>query len=86
MLGWTPYEYYTSSPYEIVAASEGLFDKMQVEAWNLRLASYRIHQSLVTKPVSIEEYWPMDNKKKDAEKSIMTRETYAEIKKAHNLK
>lgn len=87
MLGWTPFEYYTSSPYEVFAACEGYFDKMDIEAQNLRLASYRIHQSLVTKPVSIEKYWPLRGDKVQTEdKIIMTRDMYAEIKKAHNLK
>lgn len=60
---------------------------MDIEARNLRFASYRIHQSLVTKPLSIEEYWPLKgDKPKQAEKKVMTREMYAEIKKAHKLK
>lgn len=59
---------------------------MELEAQNFRLASYRIHQSLVTKPLRIEEYWPLKGDKKPTEEKItMTREMYAEIKKAHNL-
>lgn len=86
MLGWTPYEYYTSSPYEVVAACEGYFDKMELEKANLRFASYRIHQSLVTKPLSLEKYWPLKGDKPKTEKIVMTRDMYDEIKKAHNLK
>lgn len=60
---------------------------MELEKENLRMASYRIHQSLVTKPLKIEEYWPLKgDKPKQTEKIEMTRELYAEIKKAHNLK
>jgi hypothetical protein len=59
---------------------------MELEAQNFRLASYRIHQSLVAKPVPIEEYWPLKgDKKKPTEKIVMTRDIYAQIKKAHNL-
>jgi hypothetical protein len=52
----------------------------------LRWASYRIHQSLVEKPVRIEEFWPLWNDKKpEDEKLIMTKEMYDQIKKIHNL-
>ena len=87
-LGWKPYEYYTSSPYEFFAASEGYFDKMDNGANNLRVASYRIHQSLVKEPVKIEEFWPLwgDKKVKPDDKLIMTPELYQKIKKIYNLK
>ena len=84
-MGWKPYEYYTSSPYEFFAASEGYFDKKDLEAANLRFASYRIHQSLVQKPLSLEDYWPLEKKKPD-EKVVMTKEMYGQIKKSYNLK
>lgn len=82
----TPYEYYTSSPYEFYAACEGYFDKIDIEAGMLRIASYRIHQSLVTKPLSISEYWPLrGDKKPESERIVMTPEMFEGIKKIHNL-
>ena len=61
---------------------------MDNEANNLRFASYRIHQSLVEKPLKIEEFWPLwgDKKVKPDDKLIMTPELYQQIKKIHNLK
>lgn len=48
------------------------------------MASYRIHQSLVQKPLSLEDFWPIDgDKERSNDRLIMTREMYAEIKKAH---
>lgn len=85
-LGWKPYEYYTCSPYDFFAASEGYFDKMDNQAADIRWASYRIHQSLVEKPLKIEEFWPLwGDKKKDDDKLVMTKEMYDQIKKIHNL-
>jgi hypothetical protein len=66
--------------------SEGYFDKMDSLAQMIRIGSYRIHQSLVKKPLKIEDFWPLWGDKKHAsEKFVMSREMYAEIKKAHNL-
>ena len=78
-LGWKPYEYFTSSPYEFFAASEGYFDKEDLAAANLRLASYRIHQSLVEKPLKIEDFWPLWGDKKTEDKLIMTPELYRQM-------
>lgn len=59
-----------------------------MEAESLRWASYRIHQSLVEKPLKIEDFWPLwgDKKKAPDEIPVMTKEMYDEIKKIHNLK
>ena len=86
-MGWKPYEYYTSSPYEFFAACEGYFDKRDIEVKNLRWASYRIHQSLALKPLSLEDFWPLaGDKQKEGDQLVMTKEMYEEIKKIHKLK
>jgi hypothetical protein len=58
------------------------------EAALMRIASYRIHQSLVQKPLSIKEYWPLpsDKNQRGRYKIIMNKEMCAEIKKDHKLK
>jgi hypothetical protein len=85
-LGWKPKEYYLSSPYEFFAACEGYFDKIEHNASMLRLASYRIHQSLVGKDaLKISDYWPLSSDKPIEQKRIVvTKEKIAEILAFHN--
>lgn len=60
---------------------------MEEEASMQRIASYRIHQSLVQKPFTITEYWPLPSDKKQSRDTFyMTPEMLQKIKKAHNLK
>ena len=60
---------------------------MDLQANNLRLASYRIHQSLVEKPLKLEDFWPLwGDKKAVSDKLIMTPELYEQIKGIHKLK
>jgi len=52
-----------------------------------RLASFRLHQSLVDKPLSIEEYWPIRGDKSiDSEPIFVDHEMLAKIKRIHKLK
>jgi len=52
-----------------------------------RLASFRLHQSLVDKPLSIEEYWPIGSDKiKDSEPISVDAEMLAKIKRIHKIK
>ena len=50
----------------------------------LRIASYRIHQSLVEKPLSLDDYWKIDEVK-EMDEMIMTPDLFNEIKKKHGL-
>jgi len=65
---------------------------MDSQAQQLRLSSYRIHQSLVEKPLSIQEFWPIWGDKKHEQDKFIWGETkeearafYELVKKAHNL-
>jgi hypothetical protein len=52
-----------------------------------RIAAYRIHQSLVEKPLTIEKFWPSRNDViKPKERISMDQDMYEAIKKAHNIK
>lgn len=85
MLGWKPYEYYTSSPYEFFCASEGFLDKMEIEARNHRNTAGIIYASMGGKE-KIEKIWPLwGDKKPSADNFVMTPEMYEAIKKAHGL-
>jgi len=59
-----------------------------MRAQMMRLASYRIHQSLVEKPVSIEDYWPLasDGEKEIQEPISIDADMLAKIKRIHKLK
>lgn len=51
----------------------------------LRMASYRIHQSLVQKPLRIKDYWPLptDNDEKDNVRYVVDNDMLERINKAH---
>lgn len=55
----------------------------------MRIASYRIHQSLVQKPLRLTEYWPLylDKSHQEAEQKFeqLTQEEYENIKKLHGI-
>lgn len=81
------YEYYTNLPYTNYCKMIGYNDKAESEAAMLRIASYRIHQSLVQKPLKIQEYWPLPSDKKvSRDVRIMTPEQLEKIKKRWGLK
>jgi len=51
-----------------------------------RFAAYRIHQSLVQKPLSIDKFWPLRSDKKiTQDKIVMDNDMMAMIIKAHGL-
>lgn len=54
----------------------------------MRVASFRIHQSLVEKPLTIEDFWPIDGNQIDEEQNelIMPDELIEQVLNAHNLK
>jgi len=92
VLGWTPYVYYTCSPYEFHCACEGYFIKVEHQAQLHRFSAYRIHQSLVQKPLSLSNFWPLKGDEKEAvtytwgESKEEAIEMWAAIKNAHGLK
>ena len=60
---------------------------MEFYAKMLRIGFYRIHESLVQKPVSIEAFWRIDGNAETKETiAPLTKEEYEEIKKIHGLK
>lgn len=71
-LGWTPYQYWTSSPYEFHAACEGYLVKERKQAELLRQIGYNIWMGGRTKKdqkVFVEDWLPLstdvsDNKKR----------------------
>ena len=51
----------------------------------MRTASYRIHQSLVEKPLSINEYWPIDGfEVEEIEPAVIDADLINKIRKIHN--
>lgn len=87
MLGWTPYEYYTSLPIEFYAAAEGYQMRQSEQAKILRFASFRLAECMIgSKAVgSIEKFWPMEQT--DSVKiEPMTKERYEAILERHKIK
>lgn len=60
-LGWTPREYYTSSPYEFYAACEGYSDKMEQDSLSIRMLAH-ITMGLNGSKQKIENVWPLRKK------------------------
>lgn len=69
---------------------KGYEERTESEASMLRIASYRIHQSLVQKPLKINDYWPLPSDKKvNKEVRYMRPEMLTairNIKKVHKIK
>lgn len=65
----------------------GYEERIETDAAMMRIASYRIHQSLVEKPLTIQKYWPLPSDKSQSRDTyFMTKEMLEKIKKAHKLK
>lgn len=58
-LGWTPHTLLTSTPEQFYYACQGYFAKLERDEQVARMASWRIHQSLVPKALSIDKFWPI---------------------------
>jgi hypothetical protein len=67
--------------------AEGYYDKVDRYTKIGRLLSFRLHQSLVEKPLKLEEYMPMfgDDLIAKKEAPIITQELYNQIKKRYKL-
>lgn len=87
-MGWRPRDYYEAAPYEVFASVEGYVAKLNREVSNQRFAAYRIHQSMVEKPLSIEKFWPLptDAETEDSDVVVMTPEMLKQIKESHGLR
>lgn len=86
-LGWTPYQYYTSSPYEFLAASEGYFDKQDRLERLVRKQTLFVIASNGAKVKRESDLWEVfGDKQVIQDKLVMTKELLAEIKKKHNIK
>jgi len=87
-LGWTPYEYYTSTPMEFYAACLGYLNKEKKAAKLLRFAAFRISESMAgSKAVGpIEKFWPMDGDKVRNPAKEMTPDRIKAIFERHKIK
>lgn len=85
-IGLKPREYYLLDPYEFYCIVEGFMTKRKNEIEVARFAAYRIHQSLVEKPVQIDKFWPMADKVEEIEDIEMTPEMLDDIKKTFNVR
>ena len=74
------FEYYTNSPYTNFCKLEGYLDKRREQVEIERFAAWRIHQSLVPKPLSIDKFWPVAGERKEREKIVVDIEMWNKIK------
>lgn len=65
----------------------GYEDRQEDQASLLRFGFFRTHQSLVQKPLSIREFWPLPSDKKTGRDIIKlpSHELMEQIKRDHNL-
>jgi hypothetical protein len=61
---------------------------MKDEAAIQRFAAYRIHQSLVEKPLTIERFWPLDNREPEKTTIVMEEGFWERLRtqNKHNIK
>lgn len=83
VLGLSEYEFFTNSPYVNYCKWKGYNDRFESEASLQRTASWRIHQSLVQKPLTLREFWPLPSDKKNQRDIILppSKEKIEEIRK-----
>lgn len=75
------FEYYTNTPYTNFCKLEGYLDKEKKILEVQRFAAWRIHQSLVSKPLSINKFWPIDGEQKQEKtKLVVDMELWKQIK------
>lgn len=80
-------EYYTNLPYTNFCKWKGYEEAQDNHDIKLGTASYMIHRSLVSKPVTFKEYWPFQpDTKKETVTVTMSREMRDKIKAAHKIK
>jgi len=73
-------------PYEVEMALLGYYEEREELAGMIRIGSYRLHQSLVTKPLKIHEFWALPSDKisaKEQVKKFVDEEMLKIINKAH---
>ncbi len=85
VLGLSEYEYFTNSPYTNYCKEEGYYKKLEDQQHIHRFAAYRVHQSLVKKPLSIDKFWQI-GEKKEAERKQFSIEEWQKIKEIHGIK
>lgn len=73
------------SPQDFKDAREGYYHNRDNQISVQRFAAYRIHQSLVQKPLTIEQFWPMSDHT-EPEKKEIDQETWDRIKRLHKVK
>ncbi len=80
-LKWTPYEYYTSSPYEFYHACKGYFDEREESMLIMRKVAYSfVGGSLI----EFNNFWPVEGKG-GPEKIVIDQDMKDIIKKIHGV-
>lgn len=64
----------------------GLIDEQKDHERLLRFGFYRIHQSLVEKPLSLNDFWHIDEIEDEKNTLIIDKEVIEKMKKKYNLK
>jgi len=83
----TEREYYTNSAYVNYCKVMGYEDKQDVQFSFLRMGLFKIHQSLVQKPLSLKEFLPLSSDKVISHDTFtISKDLLAQIKKAHKMK
>lgn len=80
------YEYFTNSPYTNFCKEEGYYKGLEDIQHIHRFAAYRIHQSLVKKPLTLEKFWAIEVDKNPIERKTFTPKEWEELKRVHGLK
>ena len=82
-LGWSEYDYYTSSPEAFYFAAQGYFDKVQDYSIAIRNSTY-INYRMNGGKESINSIWPLANQIEE-KREPMTKERYEKILAIHKI-
>ncbi len=85
VLGLSEYEYFTNSPYTNYCKEVGYYKRLEDQQHIHRFAAYRLHQSMVKKPIKdIDKFWQI-GEKKQVEFPKFTAEDFKKIKEIHGV-
>ena len=80
-LGWSPNEFYSSSPFEFHCASKGFFNKYKSLTQLFRVSSYITYRSMGGKS-TINQIWPVSG---ETDKIKVSDEMISKIREIHGL-
>ena len=79
------YDYFTATPYVLLCKAEGFFDGLEEEEEKLRHGFWQLHNVFAQKPISKQDFWPMQKDRRNVKKVELSKDEILEILKNNNI-